>query len=177
MFVGALLGNSWEFLGLSLGVYSCSYFFLMQNKLLAVTQQWQFSVKKISKEKRKGCNWARCFILIPTLGNVAPDLQNEMSSSSMGNPPVLLITLKSRHLCETFSIIQQDLPGSPKSFCLLKCDDIKSAPPITAVPQISELRCWFLQSKHNPCTERGANQFKSNCAFQTGIQMCHWMNF
>lgn len=90
---------------------------------------------KISQEKRKSWDWARCFILTPTLGNVALDLQNEMSSSSVENPPFLFSTLKSRHLCETFSIIQQDLPFSPKSFCLLKCDDIKSEPPVAVVLQ------------------------------------------
>lgn len=47
----------------------------------------------------------------------------------------LFIKLKSRHFCVTFSIIQQDLPVPPKSFCLLKCGDIKCEPPVAAVPQ------------------------------------------
>lgn len=179
MFVGAVLGNSWELLGLSLGVCSCSYFSVLQSKLLAITPTvTSFCVRKsVRKKKRKGGDWERCFILIPTFGNVALDLQNEMSSSSVENSPVLFITLKSRHLCETFSIIQQGLLVPPKSFCLLKRDHIKSEAPVAAVPQISELRCWFLQSKHDQCVQRASNQSKSSSAFHTGIQMCHWVNF
>lgn len=43
-------------------------------------------------------------------GNVALDLQNETSSGSVENHPVLFIASKSRDFCETFSVIRWDLP-------------------------------------------------------------------
>lgn len=69
------------------------------------------------KTRTKNLGLSKMFYSNSDPRNAALDLQNERSGGSMENSPILLF--KSRHFCEIFSIIQQDLPLSPNSPGLL----------------------------------------------------------